>query len=70
MLVTRSAMDQPIAPDETRDVTISFKNAGTTKLVAPVATVAPSDSLIVLNETTTFVLEDIAPAPPAASWCG
>ena len=61
VLVTRSAMDQPIAPDETRDVTISFKNAGTTKLVAPVATVAPSDSLIVLNETSTFVLEDIAP---------
>lgn len=61
VLVTRSAMDQPIAPDETREVTISFKNAGTTKLVAPVATVAPSDSLIVLNDTSTFVLEDIAP---------
>ena len=61
VLVTRSAMDKPIAPDETRDVTISFKNAGSTKLVSPVATVAPSDSLIVLNETSTFVLEDIAP---------
>ena len=42
-------------------MTISFKNAGSTKLVSPVATVAPSDSLIVLNETSTFVLEDIAP---------
>lgn len=61
VLVTRSAMDKPIAPDETRDVTISFKNARSTKLVSPVATVAPSDSLIVLNETSTFVLEDIAP---------
>lgn len=61
VLVTRSAMDKPIAPDETRDVTISFKNASSTKLVSPVATVAPSDSLIVLNETSTFVLEDIAP---------
>lgn len=61
VLVTRSAVDKPITPGQTLDVTISFKNAGSTKLVSPVATVTPSDSLVILNETSTFLLPDIQP---------
>nr|WP_325246137.1 hypothetical protein [uncultured Oscillibacter sp.] len=61
VLVTRSALGKPISPGQALDVTVSFQNAGTTKLVSPVATVTPSDSLVVLNETSTFLLPDIAP---------
>lgn len=61
VLVTRSALGKPIFPGQALDVTVSFQNAGTTKLVSPVATVTPSDSLVVLNETSTFLLPDIAP---------
>ena len=41
VIVTRSPMDTPIAPDETREMTVTFQNAGSAKLVAPVVTVAP-----------------------------
>lgn len=61
VVVTRSPMEKPISPDETREVTITFKNTSTSRLVSPVATVAPSDSLLILNDTSTFVLGDIAP---------
>lgn len=61
VLVTRSAVEKPIEPGQTLDITISFQNAGTTKLVSPIATVAPSDSLVILNDTSTFLLPDIAP---------
>lgn len=61
VLVTRSNIDKPITPGQTLDMTISFKNAGATKLVSPVATVTPSDSLVILNETSTFLLPDIEP---------
>ena len=61
VLVTRSGVDKPITPGQTLDVTIFFKNAGSTKLVSPVATVTPSDSLVILNDTSTFLLPDIEP---------
>lgn len=61
VLVTRSAVEKPIEPGQTLDLTVSFQNAGTTKLVSPIATVTPSDSLVILNDTSTFLLPDIAP---------
>ena len=61
VLVTRSALGKPISPARPWTSPSPSKNAGTTKLVSPVATVTPSDSLVVLNETSTFLLPDIAP---------
>lgn len=61
VIVTRSPMDTPIAADETREMTVTFQNAGTTKLVDPVVTVAPSESLMLLNDVSTFLLSDIEP---------
>ena len=66
VIVTRSPMDNPIAPDETREMTVTFQNAGTTKLVAPVVTVAPSESLMLLNDVSTFILSDIEPGKSAS----
>lgn len=61
VLVTRSPLETPVAPGETREVTISFQNSGATKLVGAVASVTASESLMLLNDTTTFLLGDIAP---------
>lgn len=61
VIVSRSPMDTPIAPDETREMTVTFQNAGTAKLVAPVVSVAPSESLMLLNDVSTFLLSDIEP---------
>ena len=66
VIVTRSPMDTPIAPDETRELTVTFQNAGSTRLVAPVVTVAPSESLMLLNDVSTFLLSDIEPGKSAA----
>ena len=66
VLVTRSAMDRPINPGETVTLTVTFQNAGSTKLISPVASVTPSDSLVVMNDTSTFLLPDIGPGENAA----
>ena len=66
VIVTRSPMDNPIAPDETREMTVTFQNAGAAKLVAPVVTVAPSESLMLLNDVSTFLLSDIEPGKSAS----
>ena len=66
VIVTRSPMDTPIAADETREMTVTFQNAGTTKLVDPVVTVAPSESLMLLNDVSTFLLSDIEPGKSAS----
>ena len=65
VIVTRSPMDTPIAPDEIREITVTFQNAGSAKLVAPVVTVAPSESLMLLNDVSTFLLSDIEPGKSA-----
>ena len=66
VIVTRSPMDNPIAPDETREMTVTFQNAGAAKLVSPSASVTPSDSLILLNDTSTFLLPDLEPGKSAS----
>ena len=66
VIVSRSPMDTPIAPDETREMTVTFQNAGTAKLVAPVVSVAPSESLMLLNDVSTFLLSDIEPGKSAS----
>ena len=58
VIVTRSAVSA-ISANQTFDLTITFKNAGTTKLVSPVATISTSEALVLQNEASTFVLPDI-----------
>lgn len=60
VIVTRSAV-KPISAGQTFDMTVTFKNAGKVALQSPVATFSTSDSLIIQNDTSTFVLDDIAP---------
>ena len=59
VIVTRSPLEKPLAPGQSADVTLSFRNAGTTALKSPVATVTSSDALLILNDATTFLLPDI-----------
>lgn len=66
VLLTRSELNRPISPGESMDVTLFFQNAGSTKLVAPSVTVSPSESLVLLNPTSTFLLGDIAPGDTAS----
>ena len=66
VLVTRSAVNKPISAGETMNLTVTFQNAGTVKLVSPSASVTPSDSLILLNDTSTFLLPDIEPGTSAS----
>lgn len=66
VLVTRNSMDRPINPGETVSLTLTFQNAGTTKLISPAASVTPSDSLTIANDASTFLLPDIEPGKSAA----
>ena len=61
VLVTRSPMSKPLSANETADITLTFQNTGAATLVSPVATVAASESLTILNDTSTFLLKDIGP---------
>ena len=66
VLVTRSAVDRPISAGETMSLTVTFQNAGAAKLLSPSASVTPSDSLILLNDTSTFLLPDLEPGKSAS----
>ncbi len=66
VIVTRSPIAKPISSGEVISVTVSFKNAGKTALITPVASFSTSEALILQNDTSTFVLEDIAPGKSAA----
>ena len=66
VLVTRSPMTKPIAPDESADITVYFQNTSSTKLVKPVVSVTPSDALVVMNDAATFLLPDIEPGKSAS----
>ena len=65
VLITRNAMDPVSAKDEF-DLTITFRNAGTTALISPVARISTPNDLVLQNDTATFILEDI-PAGEARS---
>ena len=64
--MTRSAVNKPISAGETMSLTLTFQNAGSTKLISPSASVTPSDSLMLLNDTSTFLLPDIEPGKSAS----
>ena len=66
VLVSRSAAAKPISPGETAGVTLTFQNAGAAKLVKPVVTVTPSESLILMDPTSTFLLPDLEPGKTAS----
>lgn len=65
VLVSRSPLDHPLAPDESATVTIQFQNTGSTRLVKPTVTVTPSESLVVLNDAATFLLPNLDPGRTA-----
>lgn len=65
VLITRNAMD-PVSAKDTFDLTITFRNAGTTALISPVARISTPNDLVLQNDTATFILEDI-PAGEARS---
>lgn len=58
VIVTRSAVE-PISPDQ--EFPLSLENAGNTTMESVVASVSTSDSLILQNNTSTFVIKQIAP---------
>ncbi len=66
VVVTRSGLSKPLSANETANVTLTFRNAGTAKLVSPVASVTPSEALILLNDSGTFLLPDIGPGESAS----
>ena len=53
---------EPISPDQEFPVVLSLENAGNTTMESVVASVSTSDSLILQNNTSTFVIKQIAPA--------
>ncbi len=61
VVTTRSAMDKPMAPGETREITLSFANTSEARLASPVLSVTPSEALVLKNDVSTFLMEDIAP---------
>ena len=61
VVTTRSAMDTPMAPGEIREITLSFANTSEARLVSPVLSVTPSEALVLKNDVSTFLMEDIAP---------
>ena len=58
VIITRNAMD-PISAKQSFDLTITFRNAGTTALLSPVARISTPNDLVLQNETATFIMEDI-----------
>lgn len=61
VVTTRSAMDTPMSPGEIREITLSFANTSEARLVSPVLSVTPSEALVLKNDVSTFLMEDIAP---------
>lgn len=66
VLITRSQLERPLAPDQSAIVTLQFQNTSATRLVKPVVSITPSESLMVLNDAATFLLPDIEPGRSAA----
>ncbi|WP_209343827.1 hypothetical protein [Flavonifractor sp. AGMB03687] len=61
VLITRSPLERPLAPEESATITMQFQNTSSTRLVKPVVAITPSESLMVLNDAATFLLPDIDP---------
>lgn len=61
VLIGRSAISSPISPGETFDLAVTFQNAGKVTLTGAAVTIAPSEGLNLLNESSTFPVPDIGP---------
>lgn len=61
VLVTRSALGKPLGANEAADITVTFQNAGSTKMVKPLASFSASESLLIANDVSTVVLPDLDP---------
>ena len=66
VLVTRSALGHPLAAGETADITVTIQNAGSTRMIRPLASFSASESLLIANDVSSVALPDIerAKAPP------
>ena len=60
VVITRSNLS-PIRENQTFDLTVYFRNAGTTALTDVVAKLSAGGNLLLLNESTTVLLADVAP---------
>ncbi len=67
VIVTRSGLGGPISAGQTVDLTVTFQNAGQTAIVGPVASFSTSEGLVLLNDSSTFPLGDIAPGATASA---
>ena len=61
VLVTRSALGHPLAAGETADIVVTIQNAGSTKMIQPLASFSSSESLLLANDVSSVVLPDIEP---------
>ena len=65
LAVSRSAISSPISPGEEFIVKLTFQNRGDVTAAGVSAAVTPSESLSILNETSTFPLPDLLPGKSA-----
>lgn len=61
VIVTRSAIKDAIKAGQEFSVNLTFKNAGKTALETPVVSISTSEGLLLLDDTSTHVLDNIAP---------
>lgn len=61
VLVTRSALGHPLAAGETADITVTIQNAGSTRMIRPLASFSASESLLIANDVSSVALPDIEP---------
>lgn len=60
-IITRGAVAGPLKAEEEAAVTLSFQNVGKTAMLSPVVNISTSDSLLLQNDASTVVMQDIAP---------
>ena len=61
LIIGARSLSKPIAANETAVITVEVSNVGTTGVKSAMITFAPSDSLMLLGEQSTFYLGDIRP---------
>ncbi len=61
VVITRSALAAPLAANQAADIVVTFHNAGKTRVLTPQAVFTPSESLLLVSDTSTFLLPDIEP---------
>lgn len=61
VLVTRSSLAKPLGANEAADIVVTIQNAGSTKMLQPLASFSASESLLIANDVSNVVLPDIEP---------